>query len=148
MFYHFKGTITAEDYALILEKMMQRLMIVFSGAMLIFTFINIMMYRSQWLMSLLMGVAVLLLGNFFLRWQLKHRFLKNFQPQKLDMYVTEEQLRAQMTVRNVIILSDRVYFFQAKNQVTIFKKDMLENQGQWEDFVTMARKFVPQKRKK
>lgn len=39
-------------------------------------------------------------------------FLKNFKPQELDMYVTEEQIKAQMNVRNVEIFSDRVHFFK------------------------------------
>ncbi|MCU5752549.1 hypothetical protein OBG91_01275 [Lactococcus lactis] len=48
--------------------------------------------------------------------------MKNFKPQELDMYVTEEQIKAQMNVRNVEIFSDRVHFFQGRNQVMILKK--------------------------
>ena len=40
MFYHFKGTITGEDYQRILGQMTKRMMLVFSGIMLIFLVIN------------------------------------------------------------------------------------------------------------
>lgn len=36
MFYHFKGTITGEDYQRILGQMTKRMMLVFSGIMLVF----------------------------------------------------------------------------------------------------------------
>ncbi|WP_430508515.1 hypothetical protein [Lactococcus cremoris] len=73
--------------------------------------------------------------------------MKNFKPQELDMYVTEEQIKAQMNVRNVEIFSDRVHFFQGRNQVMIFKKDMLQDVTQWDSFVNMA-KNLPLKTKK
>ena len=97
--------------------------------------------------SVLAWFVVLVLGNLFLHWQLKSRFLKNFKPQELDMYVTEEQIKAQMNVRNVEIFSDRVHFFQGRNQVMIFKKDMLQDVTQWDSFVNMA-KNLPLKTKK
>lgn len=147
MFYHFKGIITADDYQVILNQMTKRLMLVFSGIMIIFMLVNLLLGRSQWLWSLISGLLVLVLGNLFLRWQLKNRFLKNFKPQVIDTYVTEEQIRAQMNVRNVEIFDDRVHFFEGKNQVMIFKKEMLEKQSQWEDFVKMSQKFMPKKRK-
>jgi hypothetical protein len=148
MFYHFKGTITADDYARILGAMTQRLMLVFSGILVLFTVVNLLMNRSQWLWAIVMGIIVILLGNLFLRWQLKSRFLKNFKPQAIDLYITEEQIRAQMQPRNVEIMADRVHFFQGKNQVMIFKKEMLENQGQWENFVQMSEKFIVKRKKK
>ena len=132
MFYHFKGTITGEDYQRILGQMTKRMMLVFSGIMLIFLVINLF---------------VLVLGNLFLHWQLKSRFLKNFKPQELDMYVTEEQIKAQMNVRNVEIFSDRVHFFQGRNQVMIFKKDMLQDLTQWDSFVNMAKNLPLQTKK-
>lgn len=147
MFYHFKGTVTAQDYTKILTVMSKRLMLVFSGAMLLFTGISVAINRQQWGLSVLMGLIVLGVGNLFLRWQLKSRFLKNFKPQTIDMYVTEEQINAQMNVRNVEIFSDRVHFFEGRNQVMIFKKEMLQDVTQWEAFVTMA-KNLPLKTKK
>ncbi len=78
---------------------------------------------------------------------LKSRFLKNFKPQELDMYVTEEQIKAQMNVRNVEIFSDRVHFFQGRNQVMIFKKDMLQDLTQWDSFVNMAKNLPLQTKK-
>ncbi|RZI48708.1 hypothetical protein [Lactococcus kimchii] len=147
MFYHFKGTVTAQDYTKILTVMSKRLMLVFSGAMLLFTGINVAINRQQWAVSVFMGLIVLVVGNLFLRWQLKSRFLKNFKPQTIDMYVTEEQINAQMNVRNVEIFSDRVHFFEGRNQVMIFKKEMLQDVTQWEAFVTMA-KNLPLKTKK
>ena len=63
------------------------------------------------------------------------------------MYVTEEQIKAQMNVRNVEIFSDRVHFFQGRNQVMIFKKDMLKDVTQWDSFVNMS-KNLPLKTKK
>lgn len=45
MFYHFKGTITGEDYQRILGQMTKRMMLVFSGIMLIFLVINL--FRSK-----------------------------------------------------------------------------------------------------
>lgn len=50
----------------------------------------------------------------FLHWQLKSRFLKNFKPQELDMYVTEEQIKAQMNVRNVEIFQIVCTFFKVE----------------------------------
>lgn len=147
MFYHFKGTVTAQDYTKILTVMSKRLMLVFSGAMLLFTGISVAINRQQWAVSVFMGLIVLVVGNLFLRWQLKSRFLKNFKPQTIDMYVTEEQINAQMNVRNVEIFSDRVHFFEGRNQVMIFKKEMLQDVTQWEAFVTMA-KNLPLKTKK
>ena len=55
------------------------------------------------------------------------------------MYVTEEQIKAQMNVRNVEIFSDRVHYFQGRKQVMIFKKDMLQDVTQWDSFVNMAK---------
>ncbi|MDM5144306.1 hypothetical protein ICE98_01382 [Lactococcus lactis] len=78
---------------------------------------------------------------------MKSRFLKNFKPQELDMYVTEEQIKAQMNVRNVEIFSDRVHFFQGRNQVMIFKKDMLQDVTQWDSFVNMAKNLPLQTKK-
>lgn len=49
MFYHFKGTITGEDYQRILGQMTKRMMLVFSGIMLIFLVINLFMSKGQWL---------------------------------------------------------------------------------------------------
>jgi hypothetical protein len=45
MFYHFKGTITGEDYQRILGQMTKRMMLVFSGIMLIFLVINLFIYE-------------------------------------------------------------------------------------------------------
>lgn len=147
MFYHFKGTITGEDYQRILGQMTKRMMLVFSGIMLIFLVINLFMSKGQWLWPVVSALLVLVLGNLFLHWQLKSRFLKNFKPQELDMYVTEEQIKAQMNVRNVEIFSDRVHFFQGRNQVMIFKKDMLQDVTQWDSFVNIAKNLPLQTKK-
>ena len=130
MFYHFKGTITGEDYQRILGQMTKRMMLVFSGIMLIFLVINLFRSKGQWLWPVVSALLVLVLGNLFLHWQLK-----------------EEQIKAQMNVRNVEIFSDRVHFFQGRNQVMIFKKDMLQDVTQWDSFVNMA-KNLPLKTKK
>jgi len=98
MFYHFKGTITAQDYSRILSVMTKRLMLVFSGIMVIVMVINLVRSQGQWLWPLLSGILIIVLGNLFLSWQLKSRFLKNFKPQTLDIYLTEEQIKAQMNV--------------------------------------------------
>ena len=135
MFYHFKGTITGEDYQRILGQMTKRMMLVFSGIMLIFLVINLFMSKGQWLWPVVSALLVLVLGNLFLHWQLKSRFLKNFKPQELDMYVTEEQIK------------DRVHFFQGRNQVMIFKKDMLQDLTQWDSFVNMAKNLPLQTKK-
>ena len=101
MFYHFKGTITGEDYQRILGQMTKRMMLVFSGIMLIFLVINLFRSKGEWLWPVVSALLVLVLGNLFLHWQLKSRFLKKFNPQENDMYVTEEQIKAQKKVRNV-----------------------------------------------
>ncbi|MDM5144307.1 hypothetical protein ICE98_01383 [Lactococcus lactis] len=47
MFYHFKGTITGEDYQRILGQMTKRMMLVFSGIMLIFLVINLLIDKDN-----------------------------------------------------------------------------------------------------
>lgn len=148
MFYHFKGTITAQDYSRILSVMTKRLMLVFSGIMVIVMVINLVRSQGQWLWPLLSGILIVVLGNLFLSWQLKSRFLKNFKPQTLDIYLTEEQIKAQMNVRNVEIFSDRVHFFEGKNKVLILKKEILQDVTQWESFVKMAQNLPLKKTKK
>lgn len=148
MFYHFKGTITAQDYSRILSVMTKRLMLVFSGIMVIVMVINLVRSQGQWLWPLLSGILIVVLGNLFLSWQLKSRFLKNFKSQTLDIYLTEEQIKAQMNVRNVEIFSDRVHFFEGKNKVLILKKEMLQDVTQWESFVKMAQNLPLKKTKK
>ena len=63
MFYHFKGTITGEDYQRILGQMTKRMMLVFSGIMLIFLVINLFMSKGQWLWPVVSALLVLVLGN-------------------------------------------------------------------------------------
>ncbi|WP_240188570.1 hypothetical protein [Lactococcus taiwanensis] len=110
--------------------------------------INLVRSQGQWLWPLLSGILIVVLGNLFLSWQLKSRFLKNFKPQTLDIYLTEEQIKAQMNVRNVEIFSDRVHFFEGKNKVLILKKEMLQDVTQWESFVKMAQNLPLKKTKK
>ena len=78
MFYHFKGTITGEDYQRILGQMTKRMMLVFSGIMLIFLVINLFMSKGQWLWPVVSALLVLVLGNLFLHLAIEKSFFEKF----------------------------------------------------------------------
>lgn len=78
MFYHFKGTITGEDYQRILGQMTKRMMLVFSGIMLIFLVINLFMSKGQWLWPVVSALLVLVLGNLFFTLAIEKSFFEKF----------------------------------------------------------------------
>lgn len=69
------------------------------------------MSKGQWIWPVVSALLVLVLGNLFTL-ATEKPFLKNFKPQELDMYVTEEQIKAQMNVRNVEIFQTVFTFFK------------------------------------
>ena len=91
MFYHFKGTITGEDYQRILGQMTKRMMLVFSGIMLIFLVINLFMSKGQWLWPVVSALLVLVLGNRRIECDVAQGF-HNIQLKRSDILLREISL--------------------------------------------------------
>ena len=139
MFYHFKGSITGEDYLTLLRRPTLISQIGMSVILLIIGSVNF--FVTKQLMSLVLMLLFIVAANFYLQWSMKRRYTKNFQAQPMDQYVTKEQIEAQMQLSRVQVLPERVYLFQGGlrgRQVAIFKKEQLEDVTQWESFVTMV----------
>ncbi|CAM3168800.1 hypothetical protein GHI93_03755 [Lactococcus hircilactis] len=145
MWYHFKGTIEAKDYEVLLNRTVRVLQGGVAIILLIFAVINGVMQKNI-LVSLAIAVVCIVLAVFYLEWKFVRSALKTFQPTEIDQYVTQEALKLQLQPKKVLVMNACVYFFQGKNQVAIFKKSMLEDQSQWDSFVEMTKQMTQQKK--
>ncbi|MFC4651414.1 hypothetical protein ACFO26_00630 [Lactococcus nasutitermitis] len=146
MFYHFKGVLELEDYLVLMKRSLRMTQIVVSVILLAFAILNGFLQKNL-IFSVIFGVLLIIAGNFYIQWATLGKFKKNFQAVVVDDFITKEGLNAQVALKRVQVLPESVYLFAGRNQVMIFKKNMLENQGQWEDFVKMVSDLAVEKKK-
>lgn len=135
MFYHFKGTITAEDYQRSIQPGMRLSLIVFNVLFAILVLANLLLYTKIMLVGFL--ILIWLLVNAAIYFSPKFMVGK-FKPQNVDFFITKEQLEVQGKITQYVKLDGMVLLVYGRSGTMIFKKEHLENQGQWEDFVTMT----------
>lgn len=146
MWYHFKGVLKAEDYKKLLAQQLIIMQLVTIVLVMIVALGSGILQKNLGL-GLSVGVIVSLISFFYLKANFFKKMLKNFKETPIDQHITKESLEAQVALRKAMVTSDTVYLFQGKNQVLLFKKEMLEDQTQWESFVKMVQE-LPVKGKK
>ena len=83
MWYHFKGTIEAKDYEVLLNRTVRVLQGGVAIILLIFAVINGVMQKNI-LVSLAIAVVCIVLAVFYLEWKFVRSALKTFQPTEID----------------------------------------------------------------
>ncbi|GBG97283.1 hypothetical protein [Lactococcus termiticola] len=144
MFYHFKGTVTKEDYIRTLRPGLKFSLIAFNVLYLVMFIINLTTgFKLPFMIFLIVIWALLNLGIYYS----PKLMVGRFKSQNVDFYITEEQLKAQGKLSQFVNLGDMLLLVYGKQGTMIFKKEHLQDLSQWDVFVGMTTKLWKERKK-